>query len=73
MRDSRLSVWKTSLWRAFILLAEVTARVITAHISSKHSVAMVAFAKSKGLTVTAETTPHHFAITDADMLPYDSN
>jgi dihydroorotase len=57
-----------------ILLAEVTgARYHVAHISSKHSVAMVAFAKSKGLTVTAETTPHHFAITDADMLPYDSN
>ena len=57
-----------------ILLAEVTgARYHVAHISSKHSVEMVAFAKSKGLPVTAETTPHHFAITDADMLPYDSN
>src|ERR1700733_9715325 len=57
-----------------ILLAEVTgARYHVAHISSKHSVEMVAFAKSKGLAVTAETTPHHFAITDADMLPYDSN
>ncbi len=57
-----------------ILLAEVTgARYHVAHLSSKHSVAMVAFAKSKGLQVTAETTPHHFAITDSDMLPYDSN
>jgi dihydroorotase len=57
-----------------ILLAEVTgARYHVAHISSKHSVAMVAFAKSKGLAVTAETTPHHFAIADSDMLPYDSN
>ena len=57
-----------------ILLAEVTgARYHVAHISSKHSVEMVAFAKSKGLQVTAETTPHHFTIADADMLPYDSN
>jgi len=57
-----------------ILLAEVTgARYHVAHISSKHSVEMVAFAKSKGLPVTAETTPHHFAITDGDMPPYDSN
>jgi dihydroorotase len=57
-----------------ILLAEVTgARYHVAHISSKHSVEMVAFAKSKGLHVTAETTPHHFAITDSDMAPYDSN
>src|SRR6202453_3701958 len=44
-----------------ILLAEVTgARYHVAHISSKHSVAMVAFAKLKGLPGTAETTPHHF-------------
>jgi dihydroorotase len=57
-----------------ILLAEVTgARYHVAHISSKHSVEMVAFAKSKGLRVTAETTPHHFAIADSDMAPYDSN
>jgi dihydroorotase len=57
-----------------ILLAEVTgARCHVAHISSKHSVEMVAFAKSKGLRVTAETTPHHFAIADSDMAPYDSN
>jgi len=57
-----------------ILLAEVTgARYHVAHISSKHSVEMVAFAKSRGLAVTAETTPHHFAIADADIVPYDSN
>jgi dihydroorotase len=57
-----------------ILLAEVTgARYHVAHISSRHSVEMVAFAKSKGLAVTSETTPHHFAITDSDMQPYDSN
>ncbi len=57
-----------------ILLAEVTgARYHVAHISAKHSVQMVAFAKSKGLPVTSETTPHHFAITDDQMLPYDSN
>jgi len=36
-------------------------------------VEMVAFAKSKGLQVTAETTPHHFAIADSDVPPYDSN
>lgn len=57
-----------------ILLAEVTrARYHVAHISSKNAVDMVAFAKSKGLPVTAEATPHHFALADRDMLPYDSN
>jgi dihydroorotase len=57
-----------------ILLAQVTgARYHVAHISSRHSVAMVAFAKSRGLPVTAEATPHHLALSDADMRPYDSN
>src|SRR5579863_2546570 len=57
-----------------ILLAEVTgARYHVAHISSRHSVEMVAFAKARGLAVTAEATPHHLALTDAEMPPYDSN
>jgi dihydroorotase len=57
-----------------ILLAELTGvRYHVAHISSKNSVAMVAFAKRAGLSVTAEATPHHFVLADCDMLPYDSN
>jgi dihydroorotase len=57
-----------------ILLAEVTgARYHVAHISSRHSVEMVAFAKARGLAVTAEATPHHFALSDSAMPPYDSN
>jgi dihydroorotase len=57
-----------------ILLAEMTgARYHVAHLSARHSVAMVAFAKSKGLPVTAETTPHHFVLTDAELDTYDSN
>jgi dihydroorotase len=57
-----------------ILLAELTgARYHVAHISSHHSVEMVAYAKSRGLSVTAEVTPHHLALADADMHPYDSN
>ena len=57
-----------------ILLAEVTgARYHVAHISSRHSVEMVAFAKLKGLPVTSEATPHHLTLTDTGMIPYDSN
>jgi dihydroorotase len=57
-----------------IILAGVTgARYHVAHISSKHSVEMVAAAKQRGLPVTSEATPHHFALADSDMLPYDSN
>lgn len=57
-----------------ILLAELTgARFHVAHISSRHSVEMVAFAKARGLAVTAEVTPHHLALADSNMPPYDSN
>jgi dihydroorotase len=57
-----------------ILLAEVTgARYHVAHISARHSVEMVQFAKARGLAVTAEATPHHLALADCDMKPYDSN
>ena len=57
-----------------ILLAQVTgARFHVAHISTRNAMAMVAHAKQHGLPVTCEATPHHFALTDAQMLPYDSN
>ncbi len=57
-----------------ILLAEVTgAQYHVAHISSRHSVEMVNFARRRGLSVTCEVTPHHFALADTDMAPYDSN
>jgi dihydroorotase len=57
-----------------ILLAEWTgARFHVAHISSRYSVEMVAFAKSRGIAVSCEATPHHFALTDSEIRPYDSN
>lgn len=57
-----------------ILLSELTgAQYHVAHISSKNAVQMVAFAKSKGLPVTCEATPHHFALADNQIRPYDSN
>jgi dihydroorotase len=57
-----------------ILLAELTgAQYHVAHISSRHAVEMVDFARRRGLPVTCEVTPHHFALTDTGMPPYDSN
>jgi len=57
-----------------LVLAELTgARFHVAHISTRNAVAMVGFARLKGLPVTSEATPHHFSLTDGDMLPYDSN
>lgn len=57
-----------------LLLAELTgARYHVAHLSTARSVAMVAFAKTRGVNVSCEVTPHHFALTDAELACYDSN
>lgn len=57
-----------------ILLAESTgARFHVAHISTARSVALVAGARSRGLAVTCEATPHHIALTDAQISAYDSD
>ena len=57
-----------------LLLAELTgASFHVAHLSTLRSMAMVTFAKSRGVRVSCEVTPHHFAITDEELCGYDSN
>jgi len=57
-----------------LVLAELTgARYHVAHISTRNAVAMVDYARGAGLPVSAEATPHHFALSDSCMRPYDSN
>jgi len=57
-----------------ILLAELTgARLHVAHLSSRRSLEMIADAKARKLPVTCEVSPHHIALTDADVAFYDSN
>lgn len=55
-------------------LAEKTkARLHIAHISCKESVELIAKAKKKGVKVTAEVTPHHFALSEETLLGFDTN
>lgn len=57
-----------------ILLAEETgAQLHLCHCSTKYSVDFVRFAKEKGIAVTAEVCPHHFALCDEDITADDSN
>ncbi len=57
-----------------ILLAEETgARLHLCHCSTKYSVDFVRFAKKKGIPVTAEVCPHHFALCDEDIPEDDAN
>jgi len=55
-----------------IALARLTGAAIHfQHLSTAGSIAMVRAAKAGGLAVTAEATPHHFTLTDADCASYD--
>jgi len=55
-----------------VQLAELTgARLHIAHLSAKASLEQVRSAKSRGLRVTCEVTPHHFTLIDEDV-SYDS-
>ncbi|WP_437878931.1 dihydroorotase [Sorangium sp. So ce513] len=56
-----------------VLLAEATgARYHVAHISSFGAVRILREAKSRGIAVTAEVTPHHLTLTDAAVIGYDT-
>jgi dihydroorotase len=48
-------------------------RLHICHLSSARSVDLVRRAKSDGLRVSAEVTPHHLVFTDEDLRTYDTN
>ncbi len=58
--------------RDIMLAKEVGARVHIAHVSCKESVEIIAQAKQQGVQVTCETAPHYFALTQEDIVDYDT-
>jgi dihydroorotase len=57
-----------------ILLSELTGgHVHLCHMSTRGSVELIRWAKDKGLRVSAEATPHHFALTQERVGHYDTN
>jgi dihydroorotase len=57
-----------------IALAELTGgNVHLAHVSTKESAALVREAKKRGLSVTAETCPHYFTLTEDAVAHYNTN
>lgn len=57
-----------------IVLAEHTGgHLHLAHLSTKGSMRLVREAKGRGLNVTCEVTPHHFALTDKELMRFDSD
>jgi dihydroorotase len=56
------------------VLAKLTgARVHIAHVSTRGALEAVRRAKSEGLKVTCEVTPHHWTLTDEAVADYDTN
>lgn len=57
-----------------VLLAKFTgARLHIQHVSTKKSLKMIEYAKAEGTKVTAEVTPHHFSLTEKEIVNYDTN
>ena len=55
-----------------VLLAEhVGARLHICHLSTAGSVEIIRWAKSRGINVTAEVTPHHLILTDESARTFD--
>ena len=57
--------------RDIALAEELGARVHIAHLSTSGGVAIVGQAKSRGVRVSAEATPHHLLLTDEDLRTAD--
>jgi len=58
--------------RDVLLCEHVGSRLHVAHVSTRGSVEIIRWAKSRGIDVTAEVTPHHLALTDEDARGYDA-
>lgn len=57
-----------------IILAEATGCPLhIAHVSTAGSVQLIRQARARGITVTAEATPHHFTLTDQAVAGFDTN
>jgi dihydroorotase len=64
---------ETMVSRDLILARMTGGKYHVAHLSTKAAVEMVREAKSRGLNISAEVTPHHFTLTDAAVADYDTN
>lgn len=59
--------------RDIIIAKETKATLHLCHISTKDSAAMLALAKQEGLSITGEVCPHHFTLSDEDIMTDDAN
>ncbi|HXH71877.1 MAG TPA: dihydroorotase [Mariprofundaceae bacterium] len=68
------AVGEDSMIARDIMLAEITGgRYHVAHISTRGAVELVRKARGQGLAVTTEAAPHHFALTEEEVLNYNAD
>jgi dihydroorotase len=61
------------LARDLALLERTGGHLHVAHLSTAGSVRLVRMAKERGLSVSAEVTPHHFTLTEEAVASYDTD
>ena len=59
--------------RDIILAEETGGHLHVAHVSTSGSLDLIRRAKARGIHVTCEVTPHHFALSDKELLKFDTN
>lgn len=59
--------------RNVILSAKTGARIHLQHITSKNAIDIIKRAKSRGVNITAEATPHHMSFSDTEISSFDTN
>ncbi len=62
---------EVAIARNIILAALTRGKLHIAHVSTAGGVELIRTAKSRGVTITAEVTPHHFTLTDECVRMYD--
>ncbi len=73
LRGIPASAEETIVARDIILAGETGARFHAAHLSTAAAVELVRQAKANDRPVTAEVSAHHFTLSVADVVDYDSN
>jgi len=59
--------------RDIMIAAETGSRLHLAHVSTKHSLELIRWAKKMGIPVTCEVTTHHFSLTEEAVNGYNTN
>ncbi|MBI4911511.1 MAG: dihydroorotase [Acidobacteria bacterium] len=59
--------------RDIVLAGYTGGHLHVAHVSTKGSLQMIREAKQRGIRVTCEVTPHHFALTDRELMRFDAD